>query len=332
MINKNMQTVLNSMPECILILDINKRIIWANKNTEKLTNLSTQDIIGKKCYEAVMCTNKECHDCPFSETLQKKCCEEREISPLKGRRLYVRTTPFIDSNGFDAIMEIIKDCIEEERIKKEILNKLISNSNQFQSMMQNSSDIVCLLDKEGIIKYCSPSINRITEYKESEVLERPITDFFHKEDIQIIKKSLKKLIKSPGDHIRLYSNIVQKREDMVYTEIIATNMLQEPSVQRIVLNIRDISGRRRAEIEQDKLISALKEKNFKLEVFASNLYHNLQSPLSTIGGYTSMLQEALEKENTKDIELCAEIIMKAALQISQHAKSIGHCIREELKD
>ncbi len=629
MINKNIQTVLNSMPECILILDINKKIIWANKNIKKLTNLSTHNIIGKKCYEAVMCTDKKCHGCPFSETLQKKCCEERDISPLKGRRLYVRTTPFIDSNGVDAIMEIIKDCTEEEQIKKEfkenkyktqkyldivnvlivvldtkgnitminkegenilgykenelygknwfetiipnnirnslkekfitycnekndlftinenpiitknndikiitwnntllydekgnvtgilssgmdithlkkqeadlthrlklektiadisktllisnksesikdtlrilgksmdikrsyifllqteakktyevcewcaqgvkrqfissqdietsiapllikklnnknniliqdlkylekidyaekeyhskegirslisvpllssdnkligllglddtkewkkedmnilqiiskiivqelekkeILNKLINNSQQFQSMTQNSSDIICLLDKDGIIKYCSPSINRITGYKESEVLERPITDFFHKEDIQIIKKGLEKLIKSPGDRMHLYSNIIQKHKDIVYTEIIATNMLQESSVQKIILNIRDISERRRAEIEQDKLISALKEKNFKLEVFASNLYHNLQSPLSTIGGYTSMLQEALEKENTKDIELCAEIIMKAALQISQHAKSIGHCIREELKD
>lgn len=62
--------------------------------------------------------------------------------------------------------------------------------------------------------------------------------------------------------------------------------------QRIFAGIiRDITDRRRAERERERLIAELEEKNAEMERFAYTVSHDLRTPLSPIIGYAELLRE-----------------------------------------
>jgi signal transduction histidine kinase len=66
---------------------------------------------------------------------------------------------------------------------------------------------------------------------------------------------------------------------------------------RLVVLIRDITERKRATQEREALIAELAAKNQELEQFAHSVSHDLKSPLITIKGFLSYVEEAVSAGN-----------------------------------
>jgi len=74
----------------------------------------------------------------------------------------------------------------------------------------------------------------------------------------------------------------------------------------------------------DKLIM----KNNELENFTSSLFHEIQSPLATIGGYLTILEEATEAHDCNEVKKCSDIIRNAAIEMSEKSKLLGSSLRD----
>jgi len=72
-------------------------------------------------------------------------------------------------------------------------------------------------------------------------------------------------------------------------ESTASNLLNEPHVQAIVLNSREISARRAAEEERQRHSEELARSNTELQAFAHNVAHDLREPLRSIEAFTQLL-------------------------------------------
>ncbi|HQP32166.1 MAG TPA: PAS domain-containing protein, partial [Deltaproteobacteria bacterium] len=53
---------------------------------------------------------------------------------------------------------------------------------RFRSLIQNSSDLIVILDKDGLISYETPSIERILGYPQGLLLGRSPKEFIHPQD------------------------------------------------------------------------------------------------------------------------------------------------------
>ena len=63
----------------------------------------------------------------------------------------------------------------------------------FRSLTENSSDIVTILESDGIIRYQSPSITAVLGYGPAETIGQSALSFVHTEDLpSIITKSIGK--------------------------------------------------------------------------------------------------------------------------------------------
>lgn len=70
----------------------------------------------------------------------------------------------------------------------------------------------------------------------------------------------------------------------------------------------------------------------ELDTIARNLYHDTQTPLSTIGGYLSVLDAAIETGDVETIRTSVSVIRKAAKSLSASHQELGDKIRKQCSD
>ncbi len=80
---------------------------------------------------------------------------------------------------------------------------------------------------------------------------------------------------------------------------------------------RELSERKRAEIERERLIAELEVKNAELERFTYTVSHDLKSPLITIKGFLGFLEQDLAKSDTRRIKDDITFINSAADKMHQ---------------
>lgn len=133
-----------------------------------------------------------------------------------------------------------KDITEGKRAEV----TLYKSEAKFLSLIQNSSDIIGILESDGTILYESPSIERILGYKPEELIGKNAFEFIHPEDISKSSNSFKYLIENFGAIVRVESRFRHKDGSWCFLESTGSNLLAEPSVKGIVLNSRDITDRK----------------------------------------------------------------------------------------
>jgi PAS domain S-box-containing protein len=117
----------------------------------------------------------------------------------------------------------------------------------FQALIENASDLIVILDADGKIRYESPSVERIIGYKPKERTGKSVFEFVHPEDMENATQSLSQLLRDASIAIRIETRIRHKDGSWRAFEVVSNNLLKNPVVGGIVLNIRDITERKRAE-------------------------------------------------------------------------------------
>ena len=135
---------------------------------------------------------------------------------------------------------------------------LWEGEKRFRHLVKNSNDIIVIIDKDAREVYVSDSVEHITGFSPDEVLNRSGFEFLHPDDVGHMEETLSKLLKLPGGTARDEYRHRTKDGGWVYLEAIGTNYLHEPSINGIVLNIRNITGRKQAEEKEKHLIAILK--------------------------------------------------------------------------
>jgi PAS domain S-box-containing protein len=127
------------------------------------------------------------------------------------------------------------------------LTTLQHREEHFRSLIENTSDIITIVDADGVIQYESPAMERILGFTREEMVGRRAFDFFHPEDRERMKRLFKRRVRSHG--VAPSVEIRHRHRDGSWRTLEATskNMLHHPAVAGIVVNSRDVSKRKLAE-------------------------------------------------------------------------------------
>ncbi len=121
----------------------------------------------------------------------------------------------------------------------------------FRALIENVSDVITILDAEGIIRYQSPSVERVLGYKPHELIGTHIAELLHPDDLSKSLESyaaMKAGVRSGTPEICQITEERLRHKDGSWRilEGIA-KVLDTPSGAGIVINSRDITARKRAE-------------------------------------------------------------------------------------
>jgi PAS domain S-box-containing protein len=112
---------------------------------------------------------------------------------------------------------------------------------QFRSLVNNSSDLITVLAPDGTIAYQSPSVQRVLGRRAADLVGTALGDLVHPDDQHHVIVSLTKLVEAPGATASFACRLRHEDGSWHHVESICTNLADDPRVQGLVLNIRDVT-------------------------------------------------------------------------------------------
>jgi diguanylate cyclase (GGDEF)-like protein/PAS domain S-box-containing protein len=124
---------------------------------------------------------------------------------------------------------------------------LVKGEQHFHALVQNSSDVITLIDREGAIRYQSASVERILGYKEGELVGKSFGDLVHPDDRTQALRKIDEAINIVGPPIATECRLRRVDDSYCPAEVTITNLLELAAVRGLVLNTRDVSERKALE-------------------------------------------------------------------------------------
>jgi PAS domain S-box-containing protein len=158
--------------------------------------------------------------------------------------------------------------MRDMRYRRRSMELLQYSEERYRLLAENSLDLITLLDLSGNVIYASPSHERVLRRTPGSLLGNSLTTLVHPEDLAHVRQAVSHLPDSaPGKtvDVRLSTESGQWLE----TEMLVSSFsISGVSGRRILLSARDVSERRAAQREREKLIQELQEAIAKIKVLS----------------------------------------------------------------
>jgi diguanylate cyclase (GGDEF)-like protein/PAS domain S-box-containing protein len=120
---------------------------------------------------------------------------------------------------------------------------LAERERHFRSIVQNSTDVIMIVNRFGKFTYQSPSIETIFGHAPDAHYGGHLSMIVHSEDLGRLSSMIGELADEPSGHRSVDARLRHANGTWRSTEIVLTNLLDEPAVAGIVLNTRDVTDR-----------------------------------------------------------------------------------------
>jgi PAS domain S-box-containing protein len=175
----------------------------------------------KKCYEVIVNSRKVCDKCPVPDVFkQKKVIKEViKIKQEDGTINYYEriAAPVFAANGqVDFVAVVINDITEQKQSEL----ALKQSRDNYNSFIENTTDLVILINNQGLIKYTNNQIARYGYIKE-EVNGKPMISYIPKKDHAEAMKILSKVL-NDNINLTIETSIINKNGSL--TPILASGV------------------------------------------------------------------------------------------------------------
>ncbi len=148
----------------------------------------------------------------------------------------------IRSNGIITVRIIISDITDIWQI-----DALRTSEEKFRLLTTGSSDAIGIFDPAGKIQYISNNIINISGFQPSDYEGISVLEFVHPDDLKEIDKLFEEIIHGTAKSLMKEFRISRKEGGWVWVVVLGTNYINNPTVNGIVINLRNITERKQTE-------------------------------------------------------------------------------------
>jgi PAS domain S-box-containing protein len=244
------QALLDNIPFLAWLKDKHGRYISVNNPYADSFKLKPEEIIGKTDFDLISegeAEKYESIDKQVFQTGEKNHFEDVNETPHGKQWMEVYKSPIFNEKGeVIGLTGISREITDRKRLEEAI----VKNEEHFRALLQYSSDAITILDKEGIITFESSLRNRILNFTVEELIGNPFKDIVHPDDVPVYLESIRDTLANPGVQIKKEYRSLHKNKKWIYVESIFSNHLENPLINGIVVNTRDISDRKMSELKE----------------------------------------------------------------------------------
>ncbi|HET8860174.1 PAS domain S-box protein [Marivirga sp.] len=169
-----------------------------------------------------------------SQTMSQELQEQQEVLRQNAEEMEATQEELKRTN------QRLEDQIEE-------VNR---TQKRMQLLLENASEVITIYEKDGIVRYISPSVEKILGYRQEDIIDTTELDKVHPDSRDEVHKQFLHLVDHPEESITMQHQYLNSNNEYVWVEVTGSNQLEDPAIQGIIFNTRDITERRRAEQEE----------------------------------------------------------------------------------
>ncbi|MEX0680342.1 MAG: response regulator [Balneolales bacterium] len=237
-----------------------------------------------------------------------------------------------ESHTLLMMSELISSSVIRSKIEKRARN----NENRFRTLIQNSSDIITVLNPDAVITYASTSVKRLLGYEPEELVGENVFHYIHKDDLKKVRESFRKIVEEGFVELTVEYRFKHKDGHWLYLESVGSNLLNNPAVAGVVANTRDINDRKHSETELIHARDIAEEMNRLKTALLANMSHEMRTPLTGILGFASILESDLPEGESKEmatrIHISGRRLLETIESILELAKLEAEKIETQLEN
>ncbi len=254
---EQLHLLIEQAPISIAMFDLDMRYIVTSRRWVVEYGRGHHDLIGHHHYEIhpdLPESWKEAHKKGLAGEILKN--DDDLWIQADGTKNWLRwaVIPWRNIHGeIGGIIFSAEDITERKQAEEAILN----SEKRFRALIENGQDNISLLAADGTLLWESPATVRNLGYAQDEFVGHNIFDLMHPDDLKWTGDLYAKLIEEPGSRQHGAFRLRHSDGTWRWNEATATNLLNEPAVNAIVINYRDITNRKQAEIERQALLEIM---------------------------------------------------------------------------
>jgi diguanylate cyclase (GGDEF)-like protein/PAS domain S-box-containing protein len=118
---------------------------------------------------------------------------------------------------------------------------------RYASLIANASDVIMIVGADGVARFASPASERTLGLAPAEITGRSLPDLWAGEDGEKLRAFLAEVAATPAGTVGPVELRVERGAKRYVVETVGSNLTQDPAVQGLALNFRDISERKALE-------------------------------------------------------------------------------------
>jgi PAS domain S-box-containing protein len=239
----NLKAIFNNASQRIILLDTDLKILTVNKAAQEASMklINKELVLGESILDY---TNSKRSDSNFFSIFNRAKAGEivvQEIDLAEDGWVEQSFIPIFDNKrNIKGICCMFIDIT----YRKKAQISLEESEARFRSLVQNSNDIITILDKDRRISYSSSSIEKILGHKQEEISNLDILKYVHPDDISRFTSVFNKVVMGSTDELSLEYRFEHYKGFYLHLETIFNNLFDNEHIQGVVLNSRDISERK----------------------------------------------------------------------------------------
>ena len=272
--------------DAVVVLDEAGTIVFATEAIETLTGYAVDELLGRR--DAGVLVQPE--DIARIHADRDGRLPDNEGGDLRAdmrvhhrdgtlRWCQVSVTNLLDDPVIEGIVVNVHDITE----RREAEANVASAEARFRTLVQHAADGIIVLGVDAQCQYVSPSYERLTGHRAELLVGSSVNQYVHPDDRARIGTAWARMLEHPEEPTRAVVRVWHADERWHWQESMISNRLDDPTINGIILNVRDVT-------ERKALDDLLAEESRILEMIAWG--ERLEAVLDRVAALTAVCTEA----------------------------------------
>ena len=303
---RNHRRIVETASEGIWEVDAEHRTVFVNERLATMLGYEVREMLGRPVFDFTDAEGRVIAEA--SRQRRRQGIREQQDFKLQrkdGSTLWVlmSTGPILgDAGEYLGALAMVTDLTE----RREAEAGIRQSEAWFRALIEESEDLISVLDEDGAFRYVSPSFERILGLRPVDLVGKPAFSFVHPDDLEKVVAVFSEGVNEAGTTRRLQFRFRHQDGTWRLIEGIGRSLFHDPVVRGAVINGRDITERAALEapFRQAQKLEAVGR-------MVGGVAHDFNNILAVILGTSEILQSDLavdhpSHEDVAEIRRAAE--------------------------